>query len=345
MAPITVATSAGQGRSTRSARLKALLVGLVLLGGAAGQRAQAQDGPAAVTWPRTITLLVPFGPGASNDTFARVLAQKLGPRLGTNVIVDNKPGAGGMIGAAAVARSAPTGATLMLTSSTFTCSAAVQPRLTFDPVKGLVPVAMMARGPMVFAVGASSPYKTLADVIAAAKAERGRFTYGSAGVGSINQMGTELLASMAGIEMTHVPYKGAANALTDLVGGQVQFMLAAPVSLLPHVKTGRLRALAVSTLQPSPLVPDLPTAATSVPGYEVAIWWGVFAPAGLPQPLVERLNAEIRAIAAEPEMRARFEQEGAEPETAMNPEQFATLVRDDIETWRRIAAERGITAE
>ena len=158
-------------------------------------------------------------------------------------------------------------------------------------------------------------------------------------------MGTKLLASMAGIEMTHVLYEGTANSITDLIGGQIQVTLAAPTSLLPHVQAGRVRGLAVSTLQPSPLVPDLPTAAATMPGYEVAIWWGVFAPAGTPQARVDRLTTEIRAISAEPEMRARFEQEGAEPETAMSAEQFAAVVSSDIGTWRQIATERGITAE
>ena len=296
-------------------------------------------------FPKTVTIVVPFAPGASNDTFARVLAQKLAPKLGVTVIVDNKPGAGGAIGAQHVARSKPDGATLMLTSSTFATNAAVSTNLPYDPVKAFAPVSMLASGPMILAVGNHTSYKSVADVIAAARAKKGDVTYGSAGIGSINQMAMELLNSTAKVEMTHVPYKGAGNAITDLMGGQLQMMFASFPSISGQVKAGKVRALAVTSPQKSKFAPDLPTVAATVPGYEVELWWGVFAPAATPPALVQRLNAEIRAIAETPDMQERFAQEGADPAATMSPDQFATYVSAEIDKWRRVAKERDIKVE
>jgi len=296
-------------------------------------------------FPKTVTIIVPFAPGASNDTFARVLAQKLAPKLGVTVIVDNKPGAGGAIGAQYVAKAKPDGATLMLTSSTFTTNAAVSTNLPYDPVKAFAPVSMLARGPMILAVGNHTPYKSVAEVIAAARAKKGDVTYGSAGIGSINQMAAELLNTTAKVEMTHVPYKGAGNAITDLIGGQLQMMFASFPSISGQVKAGKVRALAVTSPQNSKFAPELPTVAATVPGYEVELWWGVFAPAGTPPALVQRLNSEIRAIAESPDMQERFAQEGADPAATMSPAQFATYVSAEIDKWRRVAKDRNIKAE
>jgi len=300
---------------------------------------------APVALPKTITLVVPFGPGASNDAFARVIAQKLGPRIGANVIVDNKPGAGSVIGSSFVARAPADGSVLMLTSSTFTTSAAVQKNLPYDPIKGFAPVSLVATGPMLLTVGAQTPYKTAAELIADARARKGQINYASAGIGSINQMSAEMLNSMAKVDMIHVPYKGAAAALTDMIAGQVQMMVASPASATSQMKSGKVRVLAVTSAKPSALVPGVPTLSQTVPGYEVEIWWGIFAPAGTPAPVVERLNQEIGAIIDTPEMRERFAQEGAEPATGVTAAQFAAYVKRELDKWRTIAQEKQISAE
>ena len=304
------------------------------------QPASAQD----VTWPRQISLVVPFLPGASNDTFARILAQKLAPKLGTTIVIDNKPGAGGAIGAAYVAKSAPNGSVLMLTSSTFTGNAAIQPKLPFDPIASFVPVAQLAKGPMILAVGPNSPFRSTAALLAAARAEKGKLNFGSSGIGSVNQMATELLNSMARVEMTHVPYRGLANALTELMGGQIQVVIASFPSILGLLQAGQVRGLAVTSAERSTFAPELPPIAETVPGYVAELWWGMFAPAGMPSAMVAHLNAEIGAIITEPEMRERFAQEGALP-SPIAADQFAGIVRSDLAMWRKVAKERNINAE
>ncbi len=326
---------------TRARRSFALILSSIAVWFAMNHPVWAQT----VSFPKTMTIIVPFAPGASNDTFARVLAQQLGPKLGVTMIVDNKPGAGGSIGAGYVARAKPDGSTLLLTSSTFTGNAAVQKKLPYDPIKAFTPVAMLASGPMVVAVGSNTPYKSVAELLAAARAKKGEITYGSAGIGSINQMASELLNSMARVEMTHVPYKGISNAITDMIGGQLQMVIASFPSIAEQAKAGKVRSLAVTSAKRSKFAPELATVADTVPGYNVELWWGIFAPAGMPQSMVERLNAEIRKIIATPEMQKRFAQEGADPSTSMTAGEFAAYVRADIEKWRKVASERNITAD
>lgn len=310
-----------------------------------GIMAAAPSTAAPVVLPKTITIVVPFGPGASNDSFARVIAQKLGPKIGSTVIVDNKPGAGSVIGSSFVSRAAADGSVLLLTSSTFTTSAAVQKNLPYDPVSGFTPVSLVATGPMLLTVGAQTPYKSAADLIADARANKGKINYASAGIGSINQMSAEMLNSMAKTDMTHVPYKGAAAGLTDMMAGQVQVMVASPASALGQLKSGKVRVLAVTSPKPSPLVPGVAPLNQTVLGYEVEIWWGIFAPRGTPAPVAERLNAEINDIINTPEMRERFAQEGAEPTRAVTPAQFGAYVNKELDKWRTVAQEKQISAE
>ena len=300
---------------------------------------------APVALPKTITIVVPFGPGASNDSFARVIAQKLAAKTGSTVIVDNKPGAGSIIGTSFVSRAPADGSVLMLTSSTFTTSAAVQKNLPYDPIKSFAPVSLVATGPMLLTVGAQTPYKSAADLIADARANKGKINYASSGIGSINQMSAEMLNSMAKIDTLHVPYKGAAAGVTDMIAGQVQMMVASPASAIGQIKSGKVRVLAVTSPKPSALVPGVAPLNQTVPGYEVEIWWGMFAPAGTPAPLVARLNTEINSIINTPEMRERFAVEGAEPTSSVTPEQFDAYVRKELDKWRAIAQEKHITAE
>lgn len=294
--------------------------------------------------PKSIRFVVPFPPSGSNDVFARLLSQKLAERLKVTAIVDNKPGAGGSIGAEFVARATPDGSTLLVTSSTLTTNAAVQPGLKYDPVKSFAPVAMLASGPMVVAVSASSPYQNVSQLLDAARKDKGRIHYGSAGVGSINQMASELLANASASDFTHVPYKGISNALTDMMGGQVQFVIASFPSVASQVKGGKLKALGVTSPSRSKFAPQWPAVSETVPNYSAELWWGVFAPAGTPAALVERLNKEIRDIIATPEMRETFAREGAEP-SALTAPQFAAHIRQDAERWKQVAKTRGITAD
>jgi tripartite-type tricarboxylate transporter receptor subunit TctC len=296
------------------------------------------------TWPKQITLVVPFPPGASNDIFARILAQKLAPRLNATIIVDNKPGAGGTIGAAHVTRQPANGSTLMLSSSTFTGSAAVMANVPYNPLTDFSFIAQLAKGPLVLAVNAGTPYQSARDVIAAAKAEPKKLNFATSGVGSVNHMATEMLASATGIEMTHIPYKGTAGAITDLVGGQVQLTIASVPSLAAQMKGGRVRGLAVTSAAKSPFMPDLPTLADTVPGFEIELWWGLFAPAGLPVAMVNHLNAELQSIITDPEMRERFAQEGAAP-TPGTAGDFANVVKADFAAMRTLARTRNISAE
>lgn len=323
--------------------IKSSIAALALCGIAVLAAGASAAAPAAL--PRTITIVVPFGPGASNDSFARVIAQKLAAKTGSTVIVDNKPGAGSIIGTSYVSRAPADGSVLMLTSSTFTTSAAVQKNLPYDPIKSFVPVSLVATGPMLLTVGAQTPYKSAADLIADARANKGKINYASSGIGSINQMSAEMLNSMAKIDTMHVPYKGAAAGVTDMIAGQVQMMVASPASAIGQIKSGKVRVLAVTSPQPSALVPGIAPLNQTVPGYEVEIWWGMFAPAGTPAPIVARLNAEINGIINTPEMRERFAVEGAEPTASVTPEQFGVYVRKELEKWRAVALEKHITAE
>ena len=294
--------------------------------------------------PKLMKIIVPFSPGANNDAIARALADPLSKRLGTTIIVENKPGAGGAIGATEVSRSPKDGSVLLLTSSTFLTTAATQPKVSYDPLSGFAPVAVIAQGPLLLAVSAATSIKSPSDLISAARAKPADLSYGSAGVGSVGQMAAELLNANAQIKIAHVPYKGAANAIIDLASGQIQVMLSNYSSLSPMLKAGRVRAIAVTSKQPSPAFPDLPTLAATVPGYSIEIWTGIFAPAGTPAQLIERLNREINAISSSPELKALLEPDGATP-MSINPAAFAAIVKQDLAQWKQIATDNKIVAE
>ena len=300
--------------------------------------------PAQTAVPRLIKIVVPFAPGASNDVIARAVAAQLTKRLDTTVIVENRPGAAGVIGADVVAKSAKDGSVLLLTSSSFLTAAATQPTLPYDPLAAFTPVAMIGAGPLLVAVSATTPYKSPAELIAAARAKPDDLNYGSAGVGSIGHLATEVLDVAAGIRMRHVPYKGAAPAVLDLASGQIQVMIANYSTVLSMVKAGKVRPIAVTSKSPHPAFPDLPTVASVVPDYAVDIWVGVFAPAGTPAPLVERLNRELVEIAKSPELAPILEPDGTVPAT-MTPATFAAQVKDDLALWKKIATDRKIVAE
>ena len=294
--------------------------------------------------PRTIKLVVPFSAGGSNDVIARAIAGPLSARLGVPVVVENKAGAAGVVGSDAVAKSPKDGSVLLLTSSSFLTAAATQKDLPYDPLTAFVPVAMVGRGPMLLVVSATTPFKSLGEVIADAKAKPGTLNYGTAGVGSIAHLTTELLDDTAKVQMVHVPYKGAANAATDLAGGQIQVMISNYSTIAPLMKAGKIKALGVTSAKKHPAFPDLPPVASVAPGFDIDIWVGVFAPAGTPDAVVARLNQEINAIAASADLTPVLEPDGTLPE-AIAPAVFASKIKDELGQWKKIATDHKIVAE
>ncbi|WP_342050338.1 MULTISPECIES: tripartite tricarboxylate transporter substrate-binding protein [unclassified Cupriavidus] len=295
--------------------------------------------------PKTIRIVVPFSPGGSNDLFARALAQGLAGRTGSSVVVENRPGAGGAIGAQAVATGDPDGSTLLLNSLSFSTNAAIQPKLPYDPIKSFEPVAMLNRGPMLLVTAANTPYKSVKDVVEAFQGKGGdkdkSINFGSAGPGSSGHLGGELLNALGQGRAVHVPYKGVSNAVVDMVGGNVQVMITTAASVAGPLKSGQVRALAVTSAERSRFAPGLPTVAETLPGFVVEAWWGVFAPAKTPQPIVDRLNQEIRAVAETPAMKELFSRESTEPSNMTAP-QFASYVQSEVGKWRTLVSTRHV---
>ena len=294
--------------------------------------------------PKLVRIVVPFSPGASNDVIARTLAPPLAKRLETSVIVENRPGASGAIGAESVAKSPRDGSVLLLSSSTFLTVAATNPKLPYDAIAAFAPIAIVGQNPSLLAVSAAAPFKTTAQLIAAARSKPGEITYGSAGVGSIGHLATELLSSAAKVQMTHVPYKGAANAAIDLAGGQIFVMMSSQATLAPFLKSGKVRLLGVTSKQPHPAFPNVPPLIDTVPGFSSETWVGVFAPAGTPAATVERLNRAINEIAASAELRTLLEPDGMLA-VAVTPAAFAGRVKQELQQWKQIAATRKIVVE
>jgi len=302
--------------------------------------AQAQS-----TYPsKPITIVVPYAPGGSNDNFARVMAKGLSTALKQTVIVDNKPGASGNSGTALVAKSAPDGYTLVAVSSSLVTNAAIQTKLPFDAVKDLAPVAMMAKGPFIVAVNNEFPARTPKELVAALKAAPGKYAYASSGIASTNQFATEQLKALSGTFVLHVPYKGIGPALTDLIGNQVQLLISSGPSIMPHVRSGRIRAIAVTSAQPSPIAPELPPMAVAIPGYDFEAWWGLLAPAGTPPEIVAKLNTEVNKVLATPEFKEFLLKEGALP-APLTPAQFAATIGADIPRWKKLAKQQNIVPE
>ncbi len=305
--------------------------------------AQAQSAASYPTKP--ITMVVPYPPGGSNDSFARQIAKELGDALKQSVIVENRPGASGNTGTGQVAKAAADGYTLVAVSSSMTTNSAVQTKMPFDPVKSFAPVAMFARGPFVVAVNNDFAARTPAELISAVKANPGKFNYASSGTGSVNHFATELLRSMApGFDITHVPYKGQGPAVTDVIGNQVQLMISSGPSILPMVRNGKLRAIGITSLQSSPIAPELTPMATAVPGYEFDLWWGLLAPAGTPAPIVNQLNQAVNQILASAHIKANFLREGALT-ASLTPQQFGEVIQKDVERWKKLAKDRNIVAD
>ena len=302
--------------------------------------APAQQYPAG-----PLRIIVPYPPGASNDVLARHLAQKLGPALGQTVIVENRAGASGAIGADLVAKSAANGHTLMFTSSSFATNAAAGIKLPFDPEKDFAPIGAFGVSPILLLIHPALPVKNVRDLIALAKAKPGQINFSSSGSGSINHLSGEYFKNAAKIDIVHIPYKGMVPALTDLVSGQVQIVFTTFSSMGPLAGTGRVRLLAVASAKRSPFAPDKPTVAESgLPGYEAEIWWGLFAPAHTPRAVVERLNREMRTALQTADIREKLAREGAEA-TLTTPDEFSAMLLTSIVKWRKVIREGNIRLE
>jgi tripartite-type tricarboxylate transporter receptor subunit TctC len=308
---------------------------------AAGASAQPAAGLAYPSRP--LHLIVPFPPGGSTDILARVLGQKLSEVLEQPVVVDNRPGAGGSIGAEAAAKAAPDGYTLLMGQlGPLAVSPAIYKKLPYDPVKSFAPVCLMAIVPSVLVVNTSLPFSSAAELIAYAKKNPGRLTYGSAGNGSTSHLTTEYFKLATGTDILHVPYKGVGPMLTDLVSGQVAMGINGAPAVMPHVTSGRLRALAVTSLTRVPSLPDIPTLdEAGVKGFEANGWYGIVAPAGTPSAIVLRLNSGIRRAVGTPELRARLDAEGAIP-AGGTPEEFGALIASEIVRWGTVLKKAGI---
>jgi tripartite-type tricarboxylate transporter receptor subunit TctC len=297
---------------------------------------------AAQTYPsKAVRMIVPYPPGGGNDTLARLFAAKLSDRMGQQFVVENRPGAGAMIGTEAAAKSAPDGYTILLSSiATHALSPNLYSRVPYDPVKDFAPITLLGIAPTVLVVNADLPAKTLQELINLAKKQQ--LAYASGGNGTPPHINAEVFKSVAGIDLLHVAYKGGGPALVDLMAGRVQAMLDTAASAMPHVRSGKLRALAISAPRRSPELPDLPTfAEAGLPQYDTNAWYSMHAPAGTPPDIVRRLNAELVAILKDPEILARFKQLATDP-VGNSPEEFATFVRAELDKYARIIKAAGI---
>ena len=315
--------------------LSALFLGTVMI---AGAHAQA--------WPaKPIRFVVPYPPGGSNDVLTRITAQAMAPGLGQQIVIDNRGGAGGMIGADNVAKSPADGYSVVNVQASFTANAALRTKMAYDPINDFAYIGMMARGPLLAVVHPSLPVKNIRELVTLSKSKTGQINYGSTGTGGHNHLATELFKRMAGINIVHVPYKGVAPALTDLMGGHTQLVMTSLPSAMTQVQAGRLKALAVGSEKRSSFMPEMPTIAESgVPGYMAEFWWGLAAPSKTPADIVNRLATELTRALQSPELKQRFATEGAEP-SVMSREQFTGFVKNEITRWRKVAQDTGIKPE
>ena len=319
---------------------RALFASALVLGWAAPASAAEPDYPS-----RPIRIIVPQSPGASTDITARLIAAKFNEAFKQSVVVDNRPGSSGIAGTEIVARSAPDGYTLMVVASSFSINPALQPKLPYDSIRDFTPISQLSKFPNMLAAHPSLPAKTLQDVIALAKAKPGQLNYASAGSGTGTHMSAELLKQMTGVDIVHIPYKGGGPAMVAAMGGQTQLIIGTTLGLLPHVRTGKLKAIALTSAKRSAAAPEIPTFAESgVPGYEHEPWNAMFAPAKMPKAVVAKLNTEVSRILHSPEVKKIFEHEGAEP-VGNTSEQFAVILKSEIAKWMKVVKTAGIKPE
>jgi tripartite-type tricarboxylate transporter receptor subunit TctC len=303
----------------------------------------AQDNSNAAGYPaKPVRIIVPFPPGGSNDIIGRFIANKLSQRSGRQFVVDNRGGADSIIGTAIAVASQPDGYTLLIASVTYAMVPATGKKLSYDPIKSMAPVAMLGTGPNLFAVWPGLPVSSIKELIATAKAKPGQLRYASSSTGGNHHFAAELFKLMAGVDIMQIPYKGGGPAMIDVISGNVEIAVATLISAIPHVRTNRLRPLGVTSLARSPIMPEVPTISEAgVPGYEGSIWWGLLGPAGMPNAIINKLNAEVGAILRERDTIKTLEAQAAEP-TIATPEEFRKHLAAQIVKWTKVAKESGI---
>ena len=291
---------------------------------------------------RPIRYIVPQAPGGSSDTLARAITQRVADSLGQTLVVDNRPGATGVIGAEVVARANPDGHTLLQAATSHATNPAMHAKLPYDSVRDFAPISLLSQQPNIWIVNPALPVKNMKELIAYVKARPGQLNFGSSGTGGSQHLAGELLKSMAGLDMTHIPYKGSPPALIDLLAGRISIMSSTMPPVLPHMRTGKVRALAVTSAKRSPALPDVPTVAESaVPGYEAIAWQGLLAPAGTPRPVIARIQAEFARVLKQPDVAARLTDQGYET-VASTPEWFADYIKVEIAKWSKVIKAAGI---
>ncbi|HEX2825038.1 MAG TPA: tripartite tricarboxylate transporter substrate binding protein [Burkholderiales bacterium] len=297
------------------------------------------------TYPtRAVRMIIPYPPGGAGDIVGRLLTAKLTEALGQQVVVDNR-GGGGQVIATQLAATAPAdGHTLFLSSATHSVNPALRKNLPYDTLKDFAPITLVAQSPLVFIAHPSVGVSSIKDLIAAAKAKPGRINYASSGPGTGGHMSVELLKSMAGVDLVHIPYKGAGPALVDLIAGQVQVMCTSPLPSMPHVKSGKLRALAMTSLKRASFAPDIPTVSETIPGYQTTLWYALFAPAGTPQPILKRVYDDTLKVLRTKEFTQQLESQGAEP-VGNTPQELQKFVQTEIAQWTRLVKQAKITAD
>ena len=318
-------------------RLGSLALSLFMLGGVPlavfAQKTQYPDKP--------VRFVVPFAPGGGTDIIARAMAQRLSEAFGQSVVVDNRGGAGGTIGAEIAAKATPDGYTMIMVSGSYGVNAGLY-KLPYDPLNGIDTVSLVGTTPFILAVNPSVPVKNVKDLIALAKAKPGSLNYASTGTGGITHMATELFRLMANVNIAHIPYKGTGPALNDVIGGQVQMIFGAILATLPHVKSGKLKGLAVTGPERTDAARELPTVSESgLPGYEVTLWYGVWGPKGLPKEVIRRWNAELVKVLKSPDMKARLATQGLEA-VGSTPEQFRAHLKAEIAKWAKVIRDANV---
>ena len=293
---------------------------------------------------KPIRLLIPFPPGGSNDIVGRMAAHQLGERLGQQVVVDNRGGAGGTIGTEMAAKSPPDGHTLLLISVAHAFNQSMYRKLPYDPEKAFAPIAILGTGPVALIVHPGLPVNSVTELIALIKAKPGQLNYATAGIGSFQHLASELFKLQAGLDMVHIPYKGGGPSMMDVIAGQAHLSMASLIQVLPHARSGKLKVLATSGTKRSAALPDVPVIAETLPGYDASNWWGIVAPAATPAAVIDRLSAELAVVVSSSETQKRFQAEGAEA-VRMSPAEFGRFIAAETLKWAKVVKEAGISAE
>lgn len=316
-----------------------------IMGGLAASALMPQLGMAQAPWPqgRTIKLVVPFAPAGATDVLGRLIADKLGQSWGTNLVVENRPGAGSNIGTEAVAKAEPNGETFLIVSVGLATNQYLYPKVNYDPVRDFAPITMVALVPNLLVVNNQLPVKDVAEFVAYAKANPGKLTYASSGVGTSLHLSGELFQKLTGTKMVHVPYRGSSQAIQDLVGGRVDVMFDNITSALPQAKAGAIRGLGVTTAKRAATAPEFPPIAETVPGFDVSSWFALFAPAKTPKAIIDKVQADTKAALADPNVRAKMDALAAEP-VGDTPAELGAFLQSEMKKWGDLIREAGITA-